>query len=150
MFEHYKDREIAYYGLLDVAGWQVKTYTISNKPQFTAHTIRDLVLSALPNWLEKPGASQLPTYDHAFLIMHEAREGVWILLNWWTGGEMIARSTWFAGYEEPFQLVQQPENDGLVCVWELEVLWHERKAWIKHVLQHPQNPSYERYTQDVL
>ena len=150
MFEQYQDRAIAFYVLLEVAGWQVKTYTISNKPEFASHAIFNEVLAALPGWLSKFDDTHLPTYNHAFLIVHEAREGVWILLNWWTGGEMIARSTWFAGYAEPVHVVHQPQNDGLVCVWELEVLLHERKAWIEHVLQHPQDPFFERYTREVL
>lgn len=150
MFEQYQDRKICFYGLLEVAGWQVKTYTISNKPAFTAHAIKDSILAALPAWLSTPAGSPLPAYNHAFLIIHEAREGVWVLLNWWTGGEMVARSTWFVGYEGPPKILHQPENDGLVCVWELEVLWHERKAWIEHVLQHPQSPFFDRYTRDVL
>lgn len=150
MFEAYRDREIDFYRVLEIAGWQVKVYTITNKAQFSAAAIRDQVIAYLPTWLRIPGESGLPVYKHAFLIIHEAREGVWILLNWWTGGEMIQRSTWFVANEVPAEVLHQPKHDGLVCVWELEVIFHERKAWIKHVLQHPETPCFDRYLEDAL
>lgn len=150
MLELYRDRKIAFHDVVEAAGWQVKVYTITNKAQFAAQTVRDQVLAYLPAWLSKPHETALPVYKHAFLIIHEAREGVWILLNWWTGGEMIQRSTWFTSLEEPPMVMHQPEHDGLVCVWELEVMFHERKAWIKHVLQHPENPQFDHYTEDTL
>ena len=100
------------------------------------------------NWLVIPEKTSLPVYQHAFLITHEAREGIWILLYWWTGGEMLNRSTWFASNENPEDLKHSPEDDRLVCVWELEIIQHERNAWVKHVLEKANQPDFAGYRED--
>jgi hypothetical protein len=150
MFEGYKSRLIQHAQLVEIAGWYVKVYTVTNRPAFNSEQTLHAVTSALAQWIKIPEQTSLPVYQHAFLIVHEAREGVWILFNWWTGGEMINRRTWFADFDQPALLQHQPQNDGLVCVWELEVIAHERQAWINHILTHHQSPDFEGYRQDVL
>ena len=39
---------------------------------------------------------------------------------------------------------QQPQGAGF-CVWELAVIWFEREAWVKHVLQQAESPDLEGY-----
>ena len=95
--------------------------------------------------------SNLPTYKTAFLIVHEAREGVLILLNWWTGENMVETQIFFANYNTPNKIEASPfKEKALVCIWEIEIFSHERKAWISHVLSKPDAPDYGAYFEDVL
>ena len=36
------------------------------------------------------------------------------------------------------------------CVWEMAILWHERNAWVKHVLMKNENPDFEGYLNEQL
>lgn len=149
-FETYKDRRIEFKKPIAVWDWKVKIYTITNKQIFEAQNTLEEVLLQLPNWLNEAAKSILPTYNQAFLIVHEAREGTWILLNWWTGGEMIETKVFFAEVETPKAIKPSPHKNSLLCVWELQVLSHEREAWIRHVLSNAEIPAYEHYLTDYL
>ncbi|MEL7268195.1 MAG: hypothetical protein AAGL34_01325 [Bacteroidota bacterium] len=151
IFEQYKARTISFRSNMNVQDWTVKVYTISNRTQFESVTILNHCAKHLPVWLKRIEHSTLPTYKHAFLIVHEAREGVWILLNWWTGGEMIETKVFFANYDTPDIITDSPYNtNNLLCVWELEVFAHERASWIQHVLSKAEAPDYEAYKNDTL
>ncbi|MEM1125763.1 MAG: hypothetical protein AAGI71_03855 [Bacteroidota bacterium] len=146
--EPYVPRRIAFREVRRVGDWAVKLYTITNRPAFSAEATVEAVGWALPHWLERAEASPLPVYRVAFLIVHEAREGLWILLCWWAGGEMVETVVHFASHDVPAHLKPSPHEGSLVCVWELEVMLHERRAWIEHVLRPA--PDLPAYLNDVL
>ena len=127
-FEHYTARAIQFVDTVQAGDWYIKVYQQTMNEQFGALATFDRVLKHLEEWVTIPEKTSLPVYQHAFVIVHEAREGVWILLFWWTGGEMLNRSTWFASYDEPERLQHQPESDRLVCVWELEIVSARTKS----------------------
>ncbi len=149
-FEAYVQRKITSLEPFAALGWHVKIYTITNLEVFSSKGILDEVLASLPDWLAKADTSYLPTYKTAFLIVHEAREGVWILLSWWTGGEMLETLTRFVQLDSPIQIQESPYKNSLVCVWELQIIQHEREAWIKHILSSPSSPDFENYNRDLL
>lgn len=141
------DRPIAYYELIRVGAWQLKTYHIGDFTHNRSGQIFSEALEQLPDWLKKAGHTGLPVYQIGFLIFHEGREGMWILLNWWTGGEMLQTHVYFCGYPREAKIEAARHEGGLICVWELEVVLHERKAWIRHALQ--QEPNKEAYLTDI-
>ncbi|MEO1213598.1 MAG: hypothetical protein AAFY45_08750 [Bacteroidota bacterium] len=145
--EAYVDRPIAYYELIRVYAWQVKTYRIGDFAHNRSEEIFTQALEQLPQWLEKAEKTGLPVYQIAFLVFHEGREGMWILLNWWTGGEMLQTHVYFCGYTRDEQIKAATHEGGLICVWELEIVLHERKAWIQHVLQNA--PNRYAYLADI-
>ena len=149
-FETYQARKITYEGLEEVDGWQVKLYTISQRNSFQAVESLQAVQTQLDGLLALAYQSALPLHQHAFVIVHEAREGIWVLLNWWTGGEMLETMTRFISPDTPTELLPSPHTGPLICIWELEVVWHERMAWISHVLSKAANPDFRRYQTDVL
>ncbi|WP_289644745.1 hypothetical protein [Maribacter aestuarii] len=149
-FETYKPRNIFFSGWTPFDEWTVKTYKITNREHFSSNEIFENIIRHLPVWLKQIENSQLPIYKQAFLIVHEAREGVWILLNWWTGGEMVETKVFFSSFDSPNIITASPYNtNSLLCVWELEVFAHERKSWIVNVLSNPQMPDFENYKHDV-
>ncbi len=150
-FEKYKPRKISFDQWFKVSDWIVKIYTITKLDAFNSHSILKNIKEQIPNWLNEIERTDLPTYSNAFVIVHEAREGVWILLNWWTGGEMIETKVYFSNFDQPEIIMDSPYSDNsLLCVWELEIFAHERKSWIKHVLEKSHLPNFEEYKVDVL
>lgn len=151
VFDPYKPRAIMFKESLYCNGWNIKVYTITNQEEFKAKHIFQNIGRHVPVWIDQIENTTLPTYKQAFLIVHEAREGVWILLNWWTGGEMIETKVLFSSFETPEQITDSPYGtNSLLCVWELEVFAHERRAWIRHILSKANTPDYLAYTKDTL
>ncbi|WP_350293548.1 hypothetical protein [uncultured Croceitalea sp.] len=151
VFEAYRPRSINFNKNLCIEQWNVKTYTITNKQEFTSFSILENVTEHLPVWLQQIENGKLPNYKQAFLIVHEAREGVWILLSWWTGGEMVETKVFFSSFDTPNIITDSPYNtNSLLCVWELEVFGHERASWIQHILQNPEYPDFVGYKNDTL
>ncbi len=150
-FETYKPRNIKFCELIPIGEWAVKSYKITKESVFRSNEIYLNALKHLPIWLKSLGNSELPNYKQAFLIVHEAREGVWILLNWWTGGEMIETKVYFSSFETPKIITDSPyKTNSLLCVWELEIFAHEREAWIKNILKNASNPDFDIYKSEVL
>ena len=145
-FETYKPRIIDFRELVRVDDWRVKVYTITKEKRFSSFGTLECIKMELPRMLQVAQYSNLPTYKIAFLMVHEAREGVLILLTWWTGGEMVESKIFFSDYATPNKIEPSPfKNKALVCIWELEVFAHERKAWIEHVLSKAKNPDINAY-----
>ena len=83
--------------------------------------------------------------------MHEAREGVLVLLNWFTGENMVETKIYFADFTNPSEIKPSIYNPkALVCIWELEIFAHERKAWIQHVLSKADSPDFDSYINDTM
>lgn len=151
VFETYKSRAITFDRCMGINDWMVKVYTITNKSKFGSEGILRNCKTHLPAWLKGVENSTLPVYKHAFLIVHEAREGAWILLNWWTGGEMIETKVFFSSFDAPSTIKDSPySTNALLCVWELEVFAHERASWIEHILSKADHPDYTAYANDTL
>lgn len=149
-FDPYKARKTEFIKVLTVWDWNVKVYTITNRNEFKARPILDRTMLSLPGIFNEINKSSLATYNQAFLIVHEAREGVWILLNWWTGREMIETKVFFSDHNSLDEIKPSTHKNGLLCVWELEVFKHERDAWISHILSQPGSPDFESYLNDNL
>ncbi len=149
-FETYKPRKIEFQQTITINAWKVKVYSITINTDFQSPKILENTLKQLPIWIDKAKNSELPTYNTAFLIIHEAREGVWILFNWWTGGEMIETKVYFSNYDTLSEIKDTPHKNSLVCVWELEVFAHERKKWIEYILLNAEHPNFKEYLNDVL
>ncbi len=149
-FETYKPRKVKFQKLVLVNDWNVKVYSITLNSDFQSQNILENIISELPEFLRSADASTLPTYKIAFLIVHEAREGVWALFNWWTGGEMIETKVYFVNYNEPHLIKESPYFNSLLCIWELEIFAHERLSWINSVLKNAAKPDFEYYLNDVI
>ncbi len=148
-FEQYKSRKIEFIKTVAINDFNVKIYTITNRTNYESKTILEASVNSLSDWLQDAKSSSIVTHKHAFLIVHEAREGVLILLSWWTGENMIETKIYFSNFENPSKIepsIYDPKQ--LVCVWELEIFYHERKAWIEHVLSKSENPDFENYSND--
>ncbi|MEM9894745.1 MAG: hypothetical protein AAF789_00120 [Bacteroidota bacterium] len=149
-FDLYKPRQIAYSGITRINDWVIKVYTITLHELFRSSQVYASIMNSLEEMLAKAFSSTLPTHRHAFLIVHEAREGVWVLLSWWTGGEMLETKVQFVSFDAPTLLKSTPHDGHLICVWELEIVQHERAAWIKHVLMNANEPQFLDYQNDIL
>ncbi len=146
----FKQRKTKLHQLLSIDGWTVKIYTITIRPQFASSTTLRAAIAKLPEWLEKSRQLGLETYGTAFLIVHEGTDGVWTLVNWWTGGEILQSLTFHTDFNAPTEF-QPFRGEGFVaCVWEMAVIVFERAMWIEHILKKARQPDFETYFAQTL
>jgi hypothetical protein len=69
------------------------------------------------------------------------------LSDWWQDGYDLKQRYYTSPLDHPDELVEL-SGDAVGCVWELEVLLHERAAWIDHVLN-SEADDFQAYLQDV-
>lgn len=144
----YQTRPVHFLQVLDCAGWKIKLYHITAYSENSNNQWVSLATSHLDKWLQQRWDFGLASYYVATLVVHQGREGCFAILSWWTDENMLQLQAYKAGYEgDPeFRLIS---DKGLVsCVWELAVLWHERNAWVQHILQKSIAPDFDAYLND--
>ncbi len=143
----YKERYIRFQRLLPIGDWQVKLYTISKTPDFRPTEVLKHLQHQLADWLKLENGFNAE-HDHiAFLIVHAGTEGIFSLLNWWVGSNMLNTHIFFTPYEH-LSKFERISGEGLApCIWELEVIEHERQALIKHILK-AEKADFDAYLAD--
>jgi hypothetical protein len=149
MFSFYSPRTIRFVEIILHQGWQIKLYSISAQNAFVSIDNIEQAKKYLDQWLSKSTVYSLPTYKIATLILHEGKEGCFAILNWWLDENMTQNYIYLKRQQDTvFELVS--DRGMSVCVWEMAVLWHERNAWVKHVLMQHEQPNFIGYLADQL
>ena len=131
-------------------GWSIKIYTISKTNSFNHIMFYENVKMQLPKWLSLKNSFDSNNDKIGFLILHSGTEGIFSLINWWVGKNMLNTHIFMTAPEKPNEFTKI-SSDGLApCVWELEVINHERISWTNNVLKQMSNPNYQKYLEDVI
>lgn len=147
--QKYQPRPICYLELFYENNWRIKIYSISSKKERVNEPDVLLAKKYVKEWLKRTEDYQLPTYNIATLILHEWAEGVFAVINWWIDENMLQNFVYLKKNNQPhFELYSG--NGMATCVWEMAIWWHERNAWVKHVLMKNKNPDMNSYLQDIL
>jgi hypothetical protein len=130
----YQPRSIRYIGRQDLGDWRLKVYGIGThapdaRPEFVAATL-DAARGALP---EGGGAG--------FVIAHDANSAGLALVYWWANENEVHGRFFASSLDDPAGLAPV-DGTGLACVWEMEVLDFERRAWLEHVLKNDDLDGY--------
>lgn len=145
---NYFSRPIRFLEVYNHGQWKIKMYSISiHSGQINANHIH-LAKQNLENWLSKSNIYELESYKVATLILHEGREGCFAIINWWIDENMLQHFVYIRNDDSDFKIFS--DNGIITCVWELAVLWHERNAWVKHVLIKNEAPDLDGYLNDQL
>lgn len=112
----------------------VKLYAISLDEAFTdyakyldrlVHVKAELNLT----WSETP----------AFAILHQGQAAAYLVLGYWGNDNELFTAV---SVEEQGRWVQDPRRYSF-CLWDLEVFWHERNSYVRHMYSgSPDMPAY--------
>jgi hypothetical protein len=130
----HQSRSIRYIGREDVGDWRLKVYGIGThapdaRPEFVAATL-DAAREALP---AGGGAG--------FVIAHDAKAAGLSLVYWWAN-ENEVHGRFFASPLDDPSAFEAVDGTGLACVWEMEVIDFERRAWLERVLKNDDLEGY--------
>ncbi len=144
----YKTRKIEFRETIEVNDWKIKIYTISKIGNFDHPVFYQFVQKEIASWLTMENSFNADHDQIGFLILHAGTEGIFSLMNWWVDQYMLNTHIFLSNPNKPNQF-KKISGDGLApCIWELEVINHERLSWMKNVLQ-KEEPDYPTYINDV-
>jgi hypothetical protein len=146
----YQLRPIRFIELMEYDGWKIKLYSISSLAEFVSGAKIEKAKQHLGKWLELSQANELETYQVATLILHECKEGCFVVINWWIDENMLQHYVYLAGKEDPENFKLFSDKGIVTCVWESAVIWFERNAWVKHILMKSEKPDFEAYLHEQL
>ena len=139
----YRPRHVRFIRREEVDGWQVKLYGIAvngEEPRAEfVEAVRDVAAGVLP---QPPVADD--RYGVGFAIAHDARWLGIALVYWWQSENELHQRIYVSPKDDTTAFAQV-ENQPAGCVWELEVVDFERRAWLEDVLANPNGPDLERY-----
>jgi hypothetical protein len=149
MFEPYQTRSIKFVEVYNIDGWKVKIYSIARSNDRISEKNLVETKNQISHWLIYSSIHQLPTYNIATLIIHEGREGCFAIINWWFDENMLQNYVYLKrNGEKAYAMISQ---EGIVsCVWEMAIWWHERNAWVNHILKKHNNPDFDAYLNDQI
>ena len=130
----YRPRSIRFIGREQLDGWQLKVYGIGThapdaRPALVAATL-DAARVALP---AGGGAG--------FVIAHDAMTTGLSLVYWWANENEIHGRFFASPLDDPNAYVSY-DSTGLSCVWEMEIMDFERRAWLADVLKNDDLDGY--------
>jgi len=123
----YSPRAIRFRGVRTHGSWKLKLYSV--------------LYGAGPlDWAGfEPGlqaaASALPQPDDdrrraglGLLIAHQGRTADYVVLGWWDRENELPLRVWVRHVRS--EAWRPAMDDESICVWDLELLWAERQAWV--------------------
>ena len=139
----HRRRPIRFAGLHGLGDWRVKLYAIALPGQQPTAGLMGAALrmaqAVLPRPAHAPGR-----YGVGFVVVHEAADYGFVLVDWWYGENEIHQKL-FSAEPGRWDRLAPHSGDAIGCIWELSVTDFERRAWIRDVLANPSGPDIELY-----
>jgi hypothetical protein len=83
--------------------------------------------------VRRKGRESVPAGAYGFTIAHDARFAALAIVYWWENENELHARYFTAPIDDPGEL-EEVTGTGMACVWELEVIDFERRAWLEDVL----------------
>lgn len=126
-------------GIVRHGEWRLRRWTITYREPFEDARFaggRSLALAALPRPATAAGRPAV-----GFLIEHQGNGFDYVVLGWWDRENELPLRVYVCEEGGEWRPAQGGES---VCVWDLDVIWREREAYVRDVLGQ-QGPDLERY-----
>ena len=128
----HRTRPIRFVGHHHAGAWRLKLYTIAThgqtaRPEFVQETLRR-VPAVFPQPAQGDGRHGI-----GFMIAHDALTACIAIYYWWQSFNELHQRIYVGPREDP-RAMTQLANQTAGCVWELEVIDFERRAWLQDVL----------------
>jgi hypothetical protein len=142
-FEAFIPRPITFAGILYMRGYELKSYRITSggKPFRTEHFEEGLSLAF--SSLLFPAITVIRP-GLGFVIAHQGNELDYIVLSWWDRENELPTRV-FVRDDTGWRPARPDES---FCVWDLEIIWHERQCYIRTMLSPVPGASREAYLLD--
>lgn len=129
--EPFAPRRIEFVGMREPTSWKLKLYSVVYGSGPVDWKSFEAGLQLAERALPKPDpACGRPGLG--FLIAHQGRTGDYVVLCWWEAENELPIRVWVRRTRD--ECWRPGEGGESVCVWDLEVIWSERQAWVETML----------------
>lgn len=144
----YRPRPTRYLGSLTENGWDIKQYSVvyDARVAFDASRFEGGVALAMAELPQPARAPDRPGL--AVLIKHQAEGMDYLVLAWWDRENELPIKVFVKEDRDPAW--RGARGGESVCVWDLDVLWQERQAYVATVLGPEPAGARERYLEQVV
>jgi hypothetical protein len=132
----YAPRPITFRGVREHDGWRLKLYTINydaaevDPAEFAGGlALAEAALPAPARRADRPGLG--------VIVAHRGATALYLVLGWWDRENELPTRVFIreTGAGAAPAAAWRPARDGeSFCVWDLQVLWHEREAYVATML----------------
>lgn len=141
----YTRRRIRYLGEHHAQDWRCKLYGIARDGERPRDALVTSATAAAERVLPQPAITPPggvdDRYGVGFIIVHDSGNFGYVLVDWFAGENEIHQRLLSAPLDGVAQLALHA-SPAIGCVWELEVVDFERRAWLDHVLKGPDLDAY--------
>jgi hypothetical protein len=141
--EPHATRPIRCLELWEPEGWRLKVYSIAYGRGIARPEVVEAAKRITRPALPPPHAGG--NHGVGWLGVHDGRGANFAFLDWWADENELHHHVWIAPGDKPTSFAPAPGNNPSVCVWDLAVQWHEREAWVRHILANTKGPDVESY-----
>jgi len=144
----FRPRPVQFLELLEFGPWRIKLYGLSAEhtrllPELVS-AAKDLVQTVVPT-----GTAAGDTYGVGFAGVHCGIDANFIFIDWWANENELHHHVFVSTLNEPLTIERAPEGV-TACVFDLQVMWFERNAWVEKVLANPAGPDLDAYLEKRL
>ena len=138
----FKEREVLRIASVETQGWQLKRYAILADSRVydagVAAAATDETLKRLP----KAGSLTDAAGNHGigFQIIHFAETAVVSPVFYWQWGSVLAQPFQIKAHWDEPTVFKNGVDEIVGCIWEMNIVHDEVKAWTKTMLGQSQNP----------
>ena len=138
----FKEREVLRLESANTSGWQLKRYAIlADGRAFDAEVAAAATAEALKR-LPKAGSLTDAAGNHGigFQIIHFAETAVVSPVFYWQWGSVLAQPFQIKAYWDEPTVFKDGVDEIVGCIWEMNIVRDEVKAWTETMLGRSQNP----------
>lgn len=127
----YAPRAVSLLPLRQFGGWRLKRYLLAAEASAATAAVFESGVEVALQLLPQPAVTALRP-GVGYLILHRGADCDYIVLNWWDQeNEHLTRVLVRA--RQPGARWQQAADQSF-CVWDMQLMHHERNAYVQHVL----------------
>jgi hypothetical protein len=139
----HRTRPIRFLRAERLGDWRLKIYTIAPHGEAPRPALVDEAMRRAPAVFPVPALGD-DRHGVGFVIVHDAVTASIALYYWWQSFNELHQRV-YAGPKHDPRAMTQLANQTAGCVWELEIIDFERRAWLGDVLANPDGPDVARY-----
>ena len=144
--KQFKERAVKYLGLYEFDDWKFKIYSLKYDETRITDGIEEIIKLEIPNWVKKKTQiNSFSNYKIGTVIIHEAVDSILTIINWWVYENVLQNHVYYSEYKTPNKLEDFSNKGVQFCVWEMNIIWHERNLWVEHILKNSKKPDWKSY-----
>jgi hypothetical protein len=144
LFAPFRPRPVQFLEVWEEAGWRMKVYSICYNRQHPRPELVEAARRVVRQHLSATPADA-NAYGVGFVGIHDGRRKNFVFVGWWAEENELYQHLYVSPADQPGKLEYVTPSGLSACVFDLQLVWFERNAWVEKVLANPAGPDIDAY-----